>query len=331
MDLDPASVLRYRLAVNHLSGSLLPPSALAEAARPGLQDGSPWSGLLSLHLRVAGVSSDSWRHPSLAQVFGPRGAVYLVPRPDIAVFTLGVFPTDERHAAEVRTHADAVRSLIGGEPMSQRDIVRLIPALGGTRGLRWAGTTGTLLPVWDTVDTIVTSAPAPTIDMATARRELARRFFRHLGPASVDDLRWWLDTTKRPAADLVAELGAELIQVSSEGGARFITADAFAVFADPPEPPDVLLLPPDDVVINRRTARLLVEPAVATEVWPKAPPPGAVIADGRIVGTWRRQHRSVTIRTWVELTSHQADRAAAIVGAFPLPGGDEPATSFERV
>ena len=331
MDSDLESVFRYRLAVNHLSGDRLPLAEIATAARSGLQDGSPWSGLLSLNARVEGISGESWRDPLLAQVFGPRGAIYLVPRSDIAVFTLGVFPVDERHADVVREHTAAVHALLDGEPMSQRDIVRYLPELGGTRPLRWAGTTGTLLVVWDTVDTVVAPAPAPLMDATDARCELARRFFRYLGPASVEDLAWWLDTTKRAATQLVEELEPELQKVSADTPLRFITADTADLFADPPEPRPLLLLPPDDLVVNRRTTRPDVEPVVAGRLWPKAPPPGAVIASGEVVGTWRRQGRHVTIHPWITMTPEQLRLASDLAEAFPLRGTDQPFVTVEHV
>lgn len=65
---------------------------MVDAARAGLQDSSPRSALLSLHARVEGIQPDAWRDPILAQVFGPRGAIYVVPRSDVGVFTLGLLP-----------------------------------------------------------------------------------------------------------------------------------------------------------------------------------------------------------------------------------------------
>ena len=298
------------------------------SARPGLQDGSPWSGLLSLNARVADVSGGTWRDPSLAQVFGLRGAIYLVPRSDIAVFTLGAFPADERHAGQVRQHARAVRNLLGGRTMRQRDIIRELPSLGGSRNLRWAGSTGTLLPVWDTVDTVVAAAPVPEMGVADARRELARRFFRYLGPASLADLQWWLDTSRRAAALLVDQLSSELQPVTTTDGARFVTADTAHILEDPPAPRPMLLLPPDDPAINRRTTRPYVSEFVARQLWPKAPPPGAVIADGTIIGSWRRQARLVTIQTFEALDADRRLLASGLAAAFPLPGDGPPETRF---
>lgn len=67
----------------------LPAGSHVAAAFGGLQDSAPRAGLLSLHARMEGVTPDAWEHPDLAQVWGPRGAVYLIPRDAIAAFTVG--------------------------------------------------------------------------------------------------------------------------------------------------------------------------------------------------------------------------------------------------
>src|SRR4051812_49879828 len=70
-------------------GVRLPEGSLAVGEHDGMQDSAPRAGLLSLHARVEGVTSDAWEDPSLAQVWGPRGAVYLIPVDAIAAFTIG--------------------------------------------------------------------------------------------------------------------------------------------------------------------------------------------------------------------------------------------------
>lgn len=322
--MEAASILRYRLAVGHLSEPL-PAGDLAAAAHSGLQDGSPRSGLLSLHARAGGVHRDAWRDPALAQVFGPRGAVYLVPSDDIAVFTLGVLPVDEQHAEKVHRDAADIRGLLAGTSMSQRELVERLSL--SDRDVRWAGTTGTLTAVWDTTDTVVGEAPPPEMDVMDARRELARRFFRYLGPASVDDLQWFLATSKRAARRLVDDLGEELVGVN---GLLVHRTTAPLLEAATPPPP-LLLLPPDDPALNRRTTRRLVSVEAARRMFPKAPPPGVVLADGEPIGTWRRRSRHVTVHPWVPLSGDQVRLAGEIVAGFPLPGDDEPRFTIEPV
>lgn len=77
-----------RFHAMHLADRL-PAGELVTAAFAGLQDSAPRAGLLSLHARADGITPDAWEHPSLAQVWGPRGAVYLIPADAIAAFTVG--------------------------------------------------------------------------------------------------------------------------------------------------------------------------------------------------------------------------------------------------
>ena len=60
--------------------------------------------------------------------------------------------------------------------------------------------------------------------------------------------------------------------------------------ADPPAPPRLRLLPPFDPLIAGRDRALLVPETERRRVlWPALGHPGAVLADGEVVGTWRPQ------------------------------------------
>jgi hypothetical protein len=50
-------------------------------------------------MRAWRMSPSAWKDPRFVQVWGPRGAVHLVPNHDMAVFTLG------RTAFSLRTHS----------------------------------------------------------------------------------------------------------------------------------------------------------------------------------------------------------------------------------
>jgi hypothetical protein len=329
------AVLAYRLQVNHLAGDRLPVGSLAQAARSGLQDGSPLSGLLSLAARVEEVAPDDWRADGLAQVFGPRGAVYVVPADDVGVFTCGLLPRDPARVAELEEAARRVHDVLGGEPMRQSDVVAALPEIGGTRGLRWASTLGTLVATWDTVDTIVHPSPAPAIGAEEARLELARRFFEYLGPATGKDLQWWLAGSREDATETVAALGDELVPVVVEGRECFILASSLPRSGDLPDPDLVLLLPPDDVYINRLHRHLLVPDHDRQRLlWPQAPPPGALVIGGEVRGTWRRRGAAVTITPWDEVHNRHRESAEAIVARWPLvdrthtPAGGSPMAAW---
>src|SRR5205809_6366628 len=99
------NVLAFRQGATFLHRRL-PPGGLVEAAFAGLQDSSPRSAVLALHARVKDVSPSDWKDPRFVQVWGPRGAVYVVPGHDVAVFTLGRFPRNPALGAVVRAAAE---------------------------------------------------------------------------------------------------------------------------------------------------------------------------------------------------------------------------------
>ena len=105
LELTRAQILAFRRRAGALD-ERLPRGArsLRRAAWAGLTDSVPRAALLSIHARVEGTQPSSWEDPSLVQVWGPRGSVYVVPARDRAVFTLGqARPTTRVGAREPRT------------------------------------------------------------------------------------------------------------------------------------------------------------------------------------------------------------------------------------
>src|SRR3989442_11924339 len=102
------NVLAFRQRARYLHRRL-PQGRLAEAAFAGLQDSAPRSAVLALHARVKDVSPSAWKDPRFVQVWGPRGAVYVVPGHDVAVFTLGRLPRDPVLEAAVRAAAEKAK------------------------------------------------------------------------------------------------------------------------------------------------------------------------------------------------------------------------------
>src|SRR3989442_5160646 len=98
------NVLSFRQRATYLHRRLSP-GRLVDAAFAGLQDSSPRSAVLALHARVRDVPPSAWKDPRFVQVWGPRGAVYVVPSQDLAVFTLGRIPRNPLLGAEVKAAA----------------------------------------------------------------------------------------------------------------------------------------------------------------------------------------------------------------------------------
>lgn len=141
---------------------------------------------------------------------------------------------------------------------------------------------------------------------------------RVLGPVTTVDLAAWVGTgaaALRPAVDAAA---GELAEVTVTGRRAWVAAERLDLLADPPAPPRLRLLPPFDPLLAGRDRALLV-PAVEHRrvLWPALGHPGAVLADGEVVGVWRP--RAVGKKLTLEVTAFDGG---------PWPGLDDEA---ERV
>jgi len=156
-------VLAFRQRATYLHRRL-PPGRLVEAAFAGLQDSSPRSAVLALHARVTDVSPSAWKDPGFVQVWGPRGAVYVVPAQDVSVFTVGRFPRNPVLGAAVKAAAEKVRRAFRARQAQPRH-VRLDRAVGlNFRDLRIASMTGEVRIEWDGATTSWRIVEPPTGD-----------------------------------------------------------------------------------------------------------------------------------------------------------------------
>jgi hypothetical protein len=167
----------------------LPAGSYADAAYAGLQDSAPRAGLLSLHARMEGVGPDAWEHPDLAQVFGPRHAVWLIPRDAVAAFTLGRLPRDPERRREVEAVADA--ALAGGPDP----------------GRRLGAATGRFLVRWDARRTDLIPIDPPDVDPEDARRDLARRYLTWFGEGMRPRFARWAGIDEQEAAETLRHVG----------------------------------------------------------------------------------------------------------------------------
>jgi hypothetical protein len=322
--LDRGQILAYRYRATGLDEKL-PAGELVAAARPGLQDSSPRSGVLSLHARAAGVASEDWSDGHLTQVWGPRGAIYLIPKEDLGVFTLGLLPRDGERVATLSTQARRVIRMLDGRPQSTRAILEAIPTLGSLRELLWTATTGWFLPIWDAAATAVYPAEPADADPEECRVELGRRFLHYLGPSTTKGLQWWTGSSDADAVATMAALGPELATVTVDGEeVLMLAADVeTATSASPPQ--GLHLLAPDDPYINRLCGPLLVPDSGHYRLlYPQAPLPGAIVVDGVVVGVWRRRRRLFSITLFPDISGgHLEDRIIEAARALPLPGDPE--------
>lgn len=323
------NVLAFRQRATHLH-KRLPSERLVEAGFAGLQDSSPRSAVLALHARGRDVSPSAWKDPRFVQVWGPRGAVYVVPRHDVGVFTLGRFPRNPAFGAAVRAAAEkAKRAFLARDARPERVISDR--ALGvDFRELRIASMTGAVRIKWDGATTSWWIVEPPKEEAEPARLELARRFLRSVGPSTSKEFAWWsggwagsFGTPTRgefsDAQQTFRSLETELTEVEVEGQIRWALRTDLSrlVRAVPAE--TVRLLPAGDPYLASADRALIVPRLrIRSELWPKSVWPGALMVNCELVGFWRRQLGRVTVRAWQPLERGVKEAVEEEVSAMPI-------------
>ena len=324
LQLTREQILAYRRQVQALNQRLPAGSeSLRQAAWVGLQDSVPRSALHALHARVAGVSPDALDDPALVQVWGPRYVAYVVPAGEHVPFTLGRVPLGGRLPARARDLAARADKYLAGRQMNVEELARAI----GTRQvneIRYATLTGTILIRWKGArQPVVWTVPRSSLTPGAARQELARRYLHMLGPSTVDAFARWGGVEGRAALAAVEALAAELLPVRTPLGEALVLAADEAAIRKRPEPTDAArLLPSGDpyYLLWNGDRQLLVPNATHRgELWTTRVWPGAVLAGGEIIGTWRRANAAVHVAPWRRLTAAERQRVEAEATSLPLP------------
>jgi hypothetical protein len=315
-------ILAFRRRAGRLEERMpMRPESLRRAAWSGLQDSMPRAALLSLHARVEGVEPSTLADPSLAQLWGPRYSTYVVAKDDFALFSLGRHPDNPKGRERAERLAERLRAHLGGGRATDRESGR---ALGIGNEIRYAATTGTVAIRWDGARApIVWTVPAPEVDPADARRELARRYLHIFGPTTADGFARWAGISRRSAANAFASVKESLLPVRSPLGDEWLLAeDETAMRAADTAPAPARLLPSGDAyfLLDGAERELLVPRADQRErLWTSRVWPGALLVEGEIRGTWRRAQHTVRIETWTRVSPAQRDAVEAEARALPLP------------
>ena len=323
LDLTRSQILAFRLQAGAL-GERLPagPASLRRAAWAGLQDSMPRAALLSIHARVAGTGPSAWADPSLVQLWGPRFSVFVVAACDLAVFSLGTLPDDAKGQLRAASLAADLHALLGGGRMAYGEAGR---ALGvHPNRLRYAAATGTVLIRWEGArQPAVWTVPPPEMTPGQARLELARRYLRIYGPATPEAFGRWAGIGPGPAAAAFQALGPSLTPVRTPiGDASILARDEADFRAAPPVAPARLLPSGDAYFLLQGADRdlLVPDPGHRRVLWTPRVWPGAVLAGGEIVGTWRRAGPVLTAQPWRRLSRAERDAVTAEAQSLPLPG-----------
>jgi hypothetical protein len=328
LDLTRAQILAFRRRVGALDARWPSgPESLRRAAWAGLADSMPRAALLSIHARVEGARPNAWEDPSLVQVWGPRFSAYVVAERDRGVFTLGRLsdnPARRRRALET---AARLHAFLDGRRMTYGEAGRTLGM--DPNALRYAAPTGTVLIRWEGArQPLVWTVPAPEIDPAEARLELASRHLHVLGPTTPEAFGDWAGI--RDPAPLVAfdALRDSLLPVRTPIGDAWILAEDERLFRQPAQRPAAARLLPsgDTYFLLQGAQRTLLVPDAGrgAQLWTPRVWPGALLVGGEIVGVWRRAAEKVTIETWRRLTAAERLAVEAEAASLPLPDTRRP-------
>ncbi|MBM7788124.1 DNA glycosylase AlkZ-like family protein [Tenggerimyces flavus] len=303
-------VVAYRLHVNHLVDRL-PPGEYERAVHAGLQDTGPRDALVSLHARVTDCPPDSWEDERLVQAYSPRQAVYLLPKRNLGVFTIGRLPSDPQARKEFDELTDRVcRELAGHERRGS-----------GPVDMRQATWTGRVVIRWTASAIFTREVPAQDIDPSEARRELCRRHVHAFGPTTTAAYAWWTGLPPADAQRTWEELADELTQVDVDGTTAWILTTDKDTLTAAPEPKGIRLIPaPELRLFGQDKTGLFVGPGERRK------PPGrdsfhahGVVVDGELAGAWGRSKGKVRVRLARALTAEQLARLEHEVLTMPIP------------
>lgn len=300
-------LLSHRLRANNLA-ERLPAGELAAAAFAGLQDSAPRAALTSLHARVQNVGANDWADPSLVQTWAPRGAIFVVPEADLAVFTLGILPRDPELRGALEELGSRARELLRESPggaaepgdrlgeipaplaahLKHHPIERLAFAIAGVR-LRW-----------DARWTEVRDGPAPEGDAEEARLELVRRYLRSLGPASPEQFTRWAAVGADDAQASFDAIRDELIEVDCDGqSGLLLAADAQRLSSAAPVSGIRLLAFGGDPVLQPGDERVMSDHR--RDRLPRWACAGLALHDGEPVASWGRSGQRMTLTALADL------------------------------
>jgi hypothetical protein len=331
LQLKQRQILAFRRRVGGLDARTpMGSESLERAAWAGLQDSMPRAALLSLHARVEDVEPSTWAHPSLAQLWGPRYSTYVVAKRDFGLFSVGRLPDDAKGRLRAEQTAERLRCHLGEARMTDREAGR---ALGLGNSIRYAAPTGTVAIRWEGARApTIWAVPAPEIDPADARRELARRHLHIFGPTTAESFARWAGISRRAAAAAYASLEGSLLPVRTPLGDEWLLADDEpVVLAAETAPAPARLLPSGDAyfLLDGAERSLLVPQADRRQqLWTSRVWPGALLVDGEARGTWRRSQHTVRIDVWGRLSRTARAAVEAEAASLPLPVDREIAVAW---
>ena len=331
-----ARILAFRLARHHLHERARDAGAAAAA---GLQDTPPGSAGIALAAR-ADVGPEAL--DELVVVPSLRGAATAVALEDLAMFTLGLEPSDEDEAKHLTGNAfkdldehtalealdvasEAVRDVLAGGPLIKGEFHRALTEQVPEDLRRWCkgcgehhvhpslwratSIRGVLAIVGREGRSPVFGTPPPAPHMDDPGGALARRYLQVHGPSTPLLFRYWAYLTLPHAKRLLARAG----ELARAGDGWVLAEDAEL---EAPEPEGARLLPNLDPLASAKDREILVpDEAVRKRIWTSLGGPGMALVDGEVAGLWRPRKKGkrlvVELEPLRKLSAAECDGLAA--------------------
>jgi len=272
----------YRLAVNNLA-ERLPAGSYANGSevRPAGHRPLEMHCSACMHaFRI--VNPQPGSIPSSSKPTDPGAAVYVLPRVDFGVFTVGTLPRDPDTRREIERTAEQICQELAGK--ERRGALE-------NRNLRGACASGRIAIRWTASPLYVREVPRPAIDGEEARLELCRRHVQAFGPTTPEAFAWWASVSRRDALRSFEKLADELREVDFCGRPAWVAANEEERLVNAQHARGVRLLMANELrLFGQDKTGLFIGPGLTqhTPVHDSYRPHGVVV-DGRIVGAWGRK------------------------------------------
>ncbi len=153
--------------------------------------------------------------------------------------------------------------------------------------------------------------PRARLDRGEALAELARRYFRSRGPATVDDFKWWSGLAPADARSGLEAVRSKLASTVLDGRAYWFNDDA----ARKARSSKAFLLPAfDEYLIAYRGRGAALDPQYVKRLNAGGGMLGpCVVLDGRVIGTWKRTLGRETVAIKIDLFEAPAREASPVI------------------
>ncbi len=126
---------------------------------------------------------------------------------------------------------------------------------------------------------------------------MAQRYLAAYGPGTIQDFAFWFGVAAGSARRWIGRAGDRLIEVSVDGQPHWCAREDLASLNLPPPPrsrwPVRLLYRFDPLLLATKDKSWLIDQAHYKKIWrPSAHVAAAILAKGRIAGTWRYERKS---------------------------------------